>query len=68
MYGTATVTVYDDCDEPVPGALVSGTFTGDFNGVTASGATDRAGVAVLRTPAPAKKPTFNFILDPVVAP
>ncbi|MHC4529734.1 MAG: hypothetical protein ACYS29_17825 [Planctomycetota bacterium] len=30
-YGRATVTIYDNCGYPVAGALVDGTFSGDYN-------------------------------------
>ncbi len=31
MYGSVTVTVKDNCGDPVVGAQVTGTFTGDYN-------------------------------------
>ena len=58
-YGKVTVTVFDDCGNPVPSAQVTGTFTGDF-GETGSAVTDASGVAVIYTTATATKPSYTF--------
>jgi hypothetical protein len=48
-YGRATVTIYDNCGYPVAGALVDGTFSGDFFVTTTQ----------------VKKPSFSFCVDAV---
>ena len=63
-YGRASVTIYDNCGDPVSGASVTGAFTGSFN-ETLSAATDASGVAVLTTTAQAKLPHFTFCVDDV---
>jgi hypothetical protein len=63
--GVATVTIYDDCGDPVVGADVTGTFTGDFNEQVIE-TTDQNGQAVLITVGCVKKPTFQFCVDDVV--
>lgn len=62
--GKATVTINDDCGNPVAGADVTGTFTGDFS-ETVSGTTNGSGVVDLITTAQVKKPTFGFCVDDV---
>jgi hypothetical protein len=63
--GQATVTIYDDCGDPVQNALVDGTFSGDFNETFYDVATDGNGVAVFTTAGCLKKPTFSFTVDDV---
>ena len=63
-YGKATVTVFDDCGNPVPAAAVTGTFSGDFN-ESGSGLTNANGVAVILTNAQFKKPSFEFCVNNV---
>jgi len=63
--GQATVTIYDDCGDPVANALVDGTFSGDFNESFYDVATDGNGVAVFTTAGCIKKPTFSFTVDDV---
>jgi hypothetical protein len=58
--GQATVTIYDDCGNPVANALVDGTFSGDFNETIYDVATDANGQAILATVTCIKKPTFTF--------
>jgi hypothetical protein len=61
-YGQVTVTVYNNCGEPVSGANVTGTFTGGFNEqITAT--TNGSGVAVLTTTEQTKKPSYTFCVD-----
>lgn len=62
--GVATVTIYDDCGDPVVGADVTGTFTGSFNEQVME-TTDMNGQAVLITAGCVKKPTFQFCVDDV---
>jgi hypothetical protein len=64
--GVATVTIYDDCGYPVPGAEVTGTFTGSFNEQVMD-TTDGNGVAVLVSTGCLKKPVFQVCIDDVVA-
>jgi hypothetical protein len=63
--GQATVTIYDDCGDPVQNALVDGTFSGAFNETFYDVATDGNGVAVFTTAGCIKKPTFSFTVDDV---
>jgi hypothetical protein len=63
-YGKATVTIYDNCGNPVAGADVTGTFSGDFSEQLTE-TTDGFGVAVLVTTAQVKKPSFTFCVDAV---
>ena len=62
--GVATVTIYDDCGDPVVGADVYGTFTGSFSEQVMD-ATDGNGVAVLVSTGCVKKPTFECCVDDV---
>jgi hypothetical protein len=61
-YGQVTITIHDDCGNPVAGADVTGTFTGDFNEIV-SGTTDSNGQAVLTTSTQVKKPSYTFCVD-----
>ena len=63
--GQATVTIYDDCGNPVVNALVDGTFSGDFSETIYDVATDENGQAVLTTTGCVKKPSFTFTVDDV---
>ena len=58
--GQATVTIYDDCGNPVVNALVDGTFSGDFDETFYDVLTDANGQAVFTTAGCIKKPTFSF--------
>ena len=62
--GVATVTIYDDCGDPVVGADVTGTFTGSFSEQVMD-TTDGNGVAVLVSTGCLKKPTFQVCVDDV---
>ncbi|MHC4187136.1 MAG: hypothetical protein ACYSRQ_02985 [Planctomycetota bacterium] len=64
-YGQSTVTIYDDCGNPVQNALVDGTFSGDFNESFYDVATDQNGQAVFTTSTSVKKPVFSFTVDEV---
>jgi len=65
-HGRATVIVVDDTGQPVSGATVTGTFTGDVAG-TVNATTDASGVAVLVTNDKARgNITFSFCVDNVV--
>ena len=63
--GRATVTIYDDCGDPVTDALVDGTFSGAFNETFYDVQTDQNGVAVFTTAGCVKKPSFSFTVDDV---
>lgn len=63
--GRATVTIYDDCGDPVTDALVDGTFSGDFNETFYDVPTDTNGEAVFTTEGCMKKPSFSFTVDDV---
>jgi len=63
-YGRATVTIYDNCGDPVVGADVTGTFSGNFSEQITE-TTDGFGVAVLMTTTQVKKPSFTFCVDTV---
>ena len=65
-YGKATVTVFDDCGNPVPAAAVTGTFSGDDFDEIGSGVTDANGVSVILTAAEVKKPSYTFCVDGVI--
>ncbi|MFC1844626.1 S8 family serine peptidase [Thermodesulfobacteriota bacterium] len=65
-FGQATVTVIDNCGNPVSGAEVTGHFTGDFSGEPAQTVTsDQYGQAVFTTTGEFKKPVFSFVVDNV---
>lgn len=65
--GSVAVTVIDDCGIPAVNAVVSGTFTGDFN-ESVSGATNVNGIVVLNTNGTAKgNVSFTFCVDNVAA-
>ena len=61
-YGRVTVTVFDDCGNPVSGGNVTGTFTGDFT-ETISETTGTDGTAIITTSVYAKKPSYTFCVD-----
>jgi hypothetical protein len=66
-YGKAIIAVVDNCGSPVVGALVSGQFTGDFEGEAPQQAsTDANGQAEFVTSSALKKPTFGFIVTSVI--
>jgi hypothetical protein len=62
--GRATVTIVDENGDPVSGATVSGTFTGDVTG-TDSGTTDSNGQVTLQTSAFNGVVSFGFCVDNV---
>jgi hypothetical protein len=64
VYGQVTVTIYDNCGDPVANADVTGTFTGDFNEQLTE-TTDGSGVAVITTTTQVKKPSYQFCVDSV---
>lgn len=63
--GQVTVTIYDNCGNPVVNALVDGTFTGDFSETFYDVATDANGQAVFTTAGCIKKPGYTFCVDDV---
>jgi pectate lyase len=65
--GQVTVTVYDDCGNPVAGALVDGTFTGDFSEVILNQVTDASGQAIFTSTGCVRKPSYTFCVDDVTA-
>ncbi len=66
-FGKATVMILDECGEAVPGALVTGHFTGDFEGLTPPPAlTGEAGTVEFLTTTQLKQPSFSFVVDSVI--
>ena len=64
--GRATVTILDDCGNPLQNADVDGTFTGDFDESVINITTNASGVAVLETVGTAKGGiSFTFCVDDV---
>ncbi len=63
--GVATVTIYDDCGDPVTDALVDGTFTGDYGESFYDVPTDQNGDAVFTTAGCVRQPTFTFTVTDV---
>jgi subtilisin family serine protease len=67
-FGQVTVTVLDDCGNPVSDADVTGYFTGDFSDeLQQTVASDDNGQAVFKTTDEIKKPVFSFIVYDVSA-
>jgi hypothetical protein len=64
-FGQVTVTIYDDCGNPVVGADVDGTFTGDFNETIYDITTNGNGQAVFTTSTQVKNPSYQFCVDDV---
>ena len=63
--GRAEVVILDNCGDPVSGALVSGTFTGDIN-ESGSDTTDDNGLAVIDTVGTARPlKSLTFCVDSV---
>ena len=64
--GRATVTILDDCGNPLQYADVDGTFTGDYDESVTNITTNASGVAVLETVGTAKGGiSFTFCVDDV---
>jgi hexosaminidase len=63
--GQATVTIYDNCGDPVQNALVDGTFTGDFSETFYDVQTDQYGDAVFTTAGCIRRPAFTFTVTDV---
>ena len=63
--GRATITIYDDCGDPVENALVDGTFSGDFDESYDDVSTDENGQAVFTTTGCVKQPSWSFTVDDV---
>ncbi len=64
-YGLATVSVKDNCGNPVGGALVSGHFTRDFTDSFTNVPTDTQGQVVFQTSTQLRKPSFGFVVDSI---
>jgi hypothetical protein len=60
----ANVTILDENGDPVSGAEVTGTFTGDANGTT-SATTNSSGVATLKLSVTGTVSSFGFCVDDV---
>ncbi len=60
--GQVMVTITDNCEVPVAGADVTGTFTGDVTGQSTV-TTDSLGVAVLTSATAVKKPIYVFCVN-----
>ena len=54
-FGQATIAVVDDLGNPVPGALISGVFTGDINESVLEDQADGNGISVVETSVSVKK-------------
>ncbi|MFG0251957.1 MAG: M12 family metallo-peptidase [Phycisphaerales bacterium JB038] len=65
-FGRADVLILDNLGQPRQGAIVTGTFSGDY-GEQVAAATGADGVAVLRTSTSIKRPTFDLCVDDVEA-
>jgi hypothetical protein len=63
--GSATVTIYDDCGNPVTDALVDGNFTGDFSESFYDVSTNGSGQAVFTTAGCVRRPSFTFTVTDV---
>jgi len=63
-FGQVHVTILDNCGNPVPQALVTGTFTGSYS-EQASATTDAGGLAVITTSTQTRKPSYTFCVDDV---
>ncbi len=63
--GRVTITIYDNCSNPVENALVDGTFTGDFDETIYDVSTDEYGEAVFTTTSCVKNANYTFTVDDV---
>ena len=63
--GQVTVTILNDCGDPVENALVDITFSGDYSESFSDVATDANGQAVVTTAGCVKKPGFTVTVDDV---
>jgi hypothetical protein len=63
--GRVTVTIHDDCGNPVANALVDISFTGDFNESFTDVATNSSGEAVVTTSGCVRKPGFTATVTDV---
>lgn len=63
--GRVTVTINDDCGDPVQNALVDVTFSGDFTEIYNDVATDANGQAVITSSGCIKKPAFTVTVTDV---
>jgi len=64
-FGKVEVAVFDDCGDPISGAVITGTFSGDFAEQFDGTTTNSSGVAVDTTYAQAKNPSYKFCVDGV---
>ena len=65
--GRALVTIRDDLGNPVPSAVVTGTFSGDFS-ETLAATTDSNGLATFTTTEAGRRVSFGFCVDNVDGP
>lgn len=63
--GRVTVTIQDNCGNPVANALVDVSFTGDFNESFSNVATNASGQAVVTAAGCIKKPSFTVTVTDV---
>ena len=63
--GQVTVTINDDCGDPVVGALVDVTFSGDYSESFTDVATNGSGQVTITTSACFKKPSFTATVTDV---
>ena len=64
-FGTVSVTVLDDCGDPVANANVVGTFTGSYS-ETLVATSNAHGIALFTTTTEVKKPAYTFCVDDIV--
>ena len=65
-YGKVTVTIYDNCGDPVFDADVAGYFTGDFVNEPLFATTDASGIAEIITYEQVKKPSYTSCVNSVI--
>jgi len=63
-FGYVTIRILDDCGDPVPEAVVTGTFTDRFE-ETLAAVTNAHGIAVFTTTTQVKDPSYTFCVDAV---
>jgi hypothetical protein len=63
-FGNVTVTIRDNCGNPVVNAEVTGTFSGDYS-ETHVATTNAQGIAVFKTTTQLKNPVFRFCVDDI---
>ena len=68
-FGQATIVVVDDVGNPVPGAMVTGDFTGDINEEMIEDQADGNGISIVETSISVKKVrSLDFCVTAITAP